>query len=78
MGYARTDGRTHGRTKTIFLVNGFENTALRAGQKQQLGLGKSPVQIPGPPPADPGLPLLRTTENHGKLYMRYWQLTAYE
>ena len=32
MGYTRTDGRTHaGRTKTIFLVNGFKNPALRAG-----------------------------------------------
>ena len=31
MGYARTHGRTHARTKTIFLVNGFKNPALRAG-----------------------------------------------
>ena len=34
MGYARTDARTpHGRTKTIFLVNGFKTPALRAGHK---------------------------------------------
>ena len=31
MGYTRTDGRTHARTKTIFRVNGFKNPALRAG-----------------------------------------------
>ena len=29
--HGRTDGRTHARTKTIFLVNGFENHARRAG-----------------------------------------------
>ena len=34
MGYRRTHGRTpHGRTNTIFLVNGFKNPALRAGHK---------------------------------------------
>ena len=37
MGYTRTHGRTHaGRTNTIFLVNGFKNPALRAGQNALL------------------------------------------
>ena len=36
MGYTRTHGRTHaGRTNTIFLVNGFKNPALRAGQNKK-------------------------------------------
>ena len=33
IGYPRTHARTDARTKTIFLVNGFKNPALRAGQK---------------------------------------------
>ena len=44
MGY-RTDGRTHARTKTIFLVNGFKNPALRAGQN----VGFAILPTPSPP-----------------------------
>ena len=32
--HGRTHGRTHAQTKTIFLVNGFENPALRAGHNE--------------------------------------------
>ena len=40
MGYARTDARTHARTQAIFLFNGFETLALRAGQKKRKIKGK--------------------------------------
>ena len=44
--------------------------------------GKSPIQIPGPPPADPGRPLLRMMENPYMRYCLQWKIpisvTAYK